>query len=83
MSSRKKRKLDTDEGETSAFIGDVVAEIDLEVRLRQRLVETLESRITWALILQEMLRKGVSFSFMEFSQVYFFLCRQQWFNNVL
>ena len=60
MSPRKKRRLETDEGETSAFIGDVVAEIDLEVRLRQRLAETLESRITWALILQETLRKGVS-----------------------
>ena len=61
MSSRKKRKLETDQGEISAFTGDVVAEIDLEVRLRQRLAETLESRVTWALILQETLRKGMSF----------------------
>jgi hypothetical protein len=33
-------------------------EIDLEISFRQRLAETIKSRIDWALILQESLANG-------------------------
>ena len=36
----------------------VAEEIDLEIALRERLVETIESKITWALLLQEQLDKS-------------------------
>lgn len=35
----------------------LVEEIDLEIALRRRLLETTQSRITWALLLQEALEK--------------------------
>ncbi|KAG5646997.1 hypothetical protein DXG03_001721 [Asterophora parasitica] len=57
MSSRKKRKLDADSPTAECF-GEVVAELDLEISLRRRLAETIDSRITWALVLQESLQKG-------------------------
>ncbi|KAH9942886.1 hypothetical protein B0H21DRAFT_823826 [Amylocystis lapponica] len=37
----------------------VLEELDLEIALRQRLSETVQSRITWALLLQESLEKGL------------------------
>lgn len=36
----------------------LLADIDLEIALKQRLADTIESRIAWALILQETLQKG-------------------------
>ncbi|KAI0372264.1 hypothetical protein BV20DRAFT_1051008 [Pilatotrama ljubarskyi] len=38
----------------------IFEEIDLEVAIRQRIAETVQSRITWALLLQESLQKGVT-----------------------
>jgi hypothetical protein len=35
-------------------------ELDLEIALRQRLSNTIESRITWALLLQESLMKDAN-----------------------
>ena len=37
----------------------IVQEIDLEIALRKRLLDTAQSRITWALLLQEALEKEV------------------------
>src|ERR1700728_2491539 len=37
----------------------LVEDIDLEISLRQRLASTIESRIAWALLLQESLTKNV------------------------
>ncbi|KZT11963.1 uncharacterized protein LAESUDRAFT_160608 [Laetiporus sulphureus 93-53] len=37
----------------------VLEEVDLELGLRERLYETVHSRLTWALILQETLEKGL------------------------
>lgn len=54
MGTRKRQKL---EANVVAF-GDVLADLDLELSLRERLADTLESRISWALILQESLEKG-------------------------
>lgn len=61
MSLRKKRKLD--EAEDGEYVGEIIADVDLEISLRQRLAEALESKITWALILQETLNTGTSRSF--------------------
>jgi len=44
---------------TEAFLSEIDAEVDVEIALRQRLAETVESRIAWALILQETLQKGM------------------------
>ncbi|KAI0027781.1 hypothetical protein K488DRAFT_15597, partial [Vararia minispora EC-137] len=38
----------------------VFEEIDLEIGIRQRLQETVHSRIAWALLLQESLKSGIS-----------------------
>jgi hypothetical protein len=57
MSLRKRRKLDLETLEDS--IPDIIGEIDLEIGFRERLARTLESRITWALILREALQSGV------------------------
>ena len=40
----------------------ILEEIDLELALRERLVSTVQSRITWAMLLQEELRKELSHS---------------------
>ncbi|KAI0335802.1 hypothetical protein GY45DRAFT_1316533, partial [Cubamyces sp. BRFM 1775] len=37
----------------------LLEEIDLEVAIRQRIADTVQSRITWALLLQESLKKSV------------------------
>ncbi|KAH9891741.1 hypothetical protein C8Q73DRAFT_86298 [Cubamyces lactineus] len=37
----------------------ILEEIDLEVAIRQRIADTVQSRITWALLLQESLKKSV------------------------
>ncbi|KAA1474697.1 hypothetical protein DENSPDRAFT_343394 [Dentipellis sp. KUC8613] len=61
---RKKRKRSysssSSEHESDASTHDlarqiVLEELDLETRIRQRLQETIQSRITWALLLQESL----------------------------
>jgi len=36
----------------------VLEELDVELGLRQRLYETVHSRLSWALLLQEALEKG-------------------------
>ncbi|GLB40304.1 hypothetical protein LshimejAT787_0801750 [Lyophyllum shimeji] len=59
MTPHKKRKLDF-EGSAVECFGETIAELDHEICLRRRLVETIESRITWALLLQEELRRGSS-----------------------
>ena len=41
------------------MIDACLSEIDLEIALKQRLAETVQSRIAWALILQETLQKGM------------------------
>lgn len=59
MLARKRRKLDSaenDEAEDTTLLPGIAGEIDLEIGLRQRLVQTLQSRIAWARILQESLR---------------------------
>lgn len=33
-------------------------EIDLEISIRQRLAETVKSRLTWALLLQESIKRA-------------------------
>ena len=49
----KRRRIDT----TVAAL-DLVSDINLEIGLRQRLAETIESRLTWALLLKETLERG-------------------------
>ncbi|KAF8071822.1 hypothetical protein FPV67DRAFT_1667279 [Lyophyllum atratum] len=70
MTSRKKRKLDTEAPDGECF-GEVVAELDLEISLRRRLAETIESRITWALVLQEELKKSSTGSTTSFKDAAF------------
>ncbi|EGN93831.1 hypothetical protein SERLA73DRAFT_78206 [Serpula lacrymans var. lacrymans S7.3] len=63
--SRKRRRCQTEESESS--IDDdqrgvrqlLAEEFDLEISLRQRLAATIESRITWALLLQDSLEKDL------------------------
>jgi hypothetical protein len=57
MSLSKRRKLDLEALESS--FPDIIGEIDLEIGFREQLARTLESRITWALVLQEALQSGV------------------------
>lgn len=42
---------------SDSLISDVDAEIALEISLRKRLVDTLESRIAWAMALKEILQQ--------------------------
>ncbi|KAJ7774622.1 hypothetical protein DFH07DRAFT_986648, partial [Mycena maculata] len=66
----KKQKLDSDSNSDSdsethwnpddVYKQDIVSDIALEIGLRQRLLETIESRISWALILQESLMNDES-----------------------
>ncbi|RDB26404.1 hypothetical protein Hypma_006714 [Hypsizygus marmoreus] len=70
MSSRKRRKLGT-ESSVGEYFGELVGELDLEISLRRRLAETFESRITWALILQEALQKSSSGSTTSFKDAAF------------
>jgi hypothetical protein len=56
----KKRKLDhNDENEvySVALLSDIDAEIALEISLRKRLIDTLESRVAWATALKEILQQ--------------------------
>lgn len=65
MASRNKRRrlVVVDDTEThangAAVLPEVIGELDLEIRLRQRLVDTIESRITWALCLQQAMEQGI------------------------
>lgn len=42
-----------------AFLAEVNAEVDLEIALRHRLADTVQSRIAWALTLQDSLQNGI------------------------
>ncbi|KAG6865180.1 hypothetical protein C0991_004623 [Blastosporella zonata] len=59
MSARKRRKIDAESPASECF-GEIISELDLEIALRRRVAETIESRITWALLLKESLKKGSS-----------------------
>lgn len=59
MHARKRRKINVGTPTEECF-EEIVAEIDLEIALRRRVAETVESRISWALILQNLLKKGQS-----------------------
>ncbi|KAL5512817.1 hypothetical protein ACEPAG_3083 [Sanghuangporus baumii] len=54
---RKCRKFDGNKDDVLRAI--LHEEIDLEIGLRARLTETVESRLTWALILQDVLEKQI------------------------
>ena len=41
------------------LIADINAHVDLEIAIRHRLADTVQSRIAWALILQDSLQKGM------------------------
>lgn len=41
------------------LLADVNAQVDLDIAIRHRLADTVQSRIEWALILQESLQKGI------------------------
>lgn len=56
----KKRPRVALESHEPSFRQILLEEIDLEVALRQRLAATIESRITWALLLQETLARELS-----------------------
>ena len=47
----------------------VLEELDLELALKDRIAATVQSRITWALLLQESLNK-------EFNCIFFLFCYQ-------
>ncbi|KAG6891379.1 hypothetical protein C0992_008090 [Termitomyces sp. T32_za158] len=68
MSARKRRKIDAGNPTEECF-EEIVAEIDLEVALKRRVAEAVESRISWALILQNLLKKGSSGSTISFKDV--------------
>ena len=60
MALSKKRKLEhnyENDIYSESLLSDVDAEIALEMSLRKRLVDTLESRITWATALKEILQQ--------------------------
>ncbi|CAA7268178.1 unnamed protein product [Cyclocybe aegerita] len=63
MSPPKRRKLDrkplddAEEPFAGPLLSDINAEIGIEIALRQRLLDTVQSRITWAVLLQESLQQ--------------------------
>lgn len=62
MPPHKKRRLSSPpdiDPNVEECVQEIAAEIDLEIGVKQRLADTIESRITWALILQESLQKGM------------------------
>ncbi|KAG6856875.1 hypothetical protein H0H87_012455 [Tephrocybe sp. NHM501043] len=70
MSARKRRRID-EESLSSTCFAEIISELDLEIALRRRVAETIQSRITWALILQESLRRGGSGSTTSFKDAAF------------
>lgn len=46
-------------GYTPTFQQIALEEIDLEIAMRQRIAETIQSRMTWALLLQESVQRAV------------------------
>ncbi|KAF9565368.1 hypothetical protein CPC08DRAFT_759555 [Agrocybe pediades] len=61
MSSSKRRKLDNEEqfGNISqALLSEISSEIDVEIAMKQQIVDTFESRIAWAMMLKESLLKN-------------------------
>ena len=58
----RKRARVASESHEPPFRQILLEEIDLEVALRQRLASTIESRITWALLLQETLTRELNLS---------------------
>ncbi|KAI0632214.1 hypothetical protein C8Q77DRAFT_1158877 [Trametes polyzona] len=57
---RKRQRLSPETGSHSPTIQQIILEeIDLEVDIRKRIADTVQSRITWALLLQESLRKSI------------------------
>ncbi|KDR79044.1 hypothetical protein GALMADRAFT_224295 [Galerina marginata CBS 339.88] len=60
MPATKRRKLSSQDGSadiTESFLSEVTAEIETEIALKQQLTGTLESRIAWALMLQESIKE--------------------------
>ncbi|KAK7054687.1 hypothetical protein VNI00_003150 [Paramarasmius palmivorus] len=57
MHPNKRRKIDEDE---SRYVQAIIPEVDIEIGLRERLAETIEGRIAWALALQEALTNGTA-----------------------
>ncbi|ESK89852.1 hypothetical protein Moror_837 [Moniliophthora roreri MCA 2997] len=57
MHPNKRRKLNEDE---SRYVQAIIPEVDVEIGLRERLAETIEARIAWALALQDSLTKGAT-----------------------
>ena len=54
----RKEQQKCDMSQSIMSLPEIHAEIDLEIALRQRLADTVESRIAWALALQESLQKA-------------------------
>lgn len=65
MSLQKRRKLERDQDGAqlypASFISEIEAELELEIALRKRLLDTLEARIAWAFALKEVLNKCTLF----------------------
>ena len=65
MSASKKLKLDSGEAYgasfSQSFLSEVNAEVQLDIALRERLADTLESRIVWASALKESLKNGACY----------------------
>ena len=52
----KRPRVDSRSGTSSSCRRVILEEIDLEIGLHERLSETVQSRITWAFLLQEALQ---------------------------
>ena len=57
MSTLKKRRLEPAEVSPS-ILSDIAAEVEIDIALKNQISKTLESRIAWALTLQETIEKG-------------------------
>lgn len=58
LESESESDSEVDWNPDDVYKQDIAADIALEIGLRQRLLDTIQSRISWALLLQESLLNG-------------------------
>ncbi|KAL0580194.1 hypothetical protein V5O48_001787 [Marasmius crinis-equi] len=62
MHPNKRRRIEEIDETEARYLQAIIPEIDVEIGLRERLAETIEARIAWALLLQEALQNDTSSS---------------------
>jgi len=58
MHPNKRRRIEELDDTEARYLQAIIPEVDVEIGLRERLAETIEARIAWASLLQEVLENG-------------------------